>query len=155
MTRLLPGPDPGDPWPTVLLEHTLPDGRRHVDWMLAVEAGGSASLVSFRLPRRPDLIEADHVCGAQRIEDHHPRWLDREGALSGGRGRCHRLAKGWIGRWDRTPDRWRLRIDWEGIDAPMDLVLEHDGDDRWSVSRALESPVPCLVDRHGSAGDAR
>ena len=50
-------PTKENPFQTVILQHDLPDGTSHFDWLLAVDAKGSGPLVSFRVKERPDLLK--------------------------------------------------------------------------------------------------
>ena len=42
------------PFKTVVLQHELPDGTSHFDWLLAVDATAEKPLISFRVVERPD-----------------------------------------------------------------------------------------------------
>lgn len=80
----------------VLLLHELPDGGRHLDWLLE-RTRGASTLLSFRLDERIELMRATEF-GAERIGEHRPHYLDFQGDLSpdsGGkpRGRVSRLLR--------------------------------------------------------------
>lgn len=92
---------------TVLLEHRLPGGDWHIDWLL--DRDGRSPLLTFRLPRRQRAALALPGAGggcqllsipppsaftAERIPDHRRRYLDFEGPISGGRGSVRRIAEG-------------------------------------------------------------
>ncbi len=92
---------------TVVLEHTLPDGSRHFDWMVerpdhgrGGEEGGSGGehrLATWRTSCRPDRAAGFE---GEQIGDHRAFYLDFEGELTGGRGRVERVASGravWLG----------------------------------------------------------
>ncbi|CAG1001151.1 hypothetical protein PHYC_02894 [Phycisphaerales bacterium] len=77
---------------TVLLQHDLPDGSSHFDWMIQRD-DPRAGLITFRLQDR-----IDHPsCGgfdARRLPDHRAAYLTFEGPVAGGRGIVRRLATG-------------------------------------------------------------
>ncbi len=75
----------------VLLKHSEPDGRCHLDWML--EQSGTDRLLTFRLAEGVDVRSAAEF-DAERIADHRPMYLEYEGPISGGRGEVRRLAEG-------------------------------------------------------------
>lgn len=83
---------------TVVLQHTLPDGSFHYDWLF--EQAGSLELkpleddrelITFRLLARPDVSE---LLDAERLEDHRRKYLYHEGPVSGGRGTVQRVVEG-------------------------------------------------------------
>lgn len=76
---------------TVVLLHTLPDGRSHLDWLLQRE--GEPGLVSFRLWDRPDRGSPWPLV-VERAPDHREVYMRFEGELTGGRGRVDRVAMG-------------------------------------------------------------
>ena len=73
------------------LLHTLADGTRHVDWMIAQDPRGERPLVTFRLEGRLDELGGGQCLRAERIADHRPRYLRYEGPISGDRGSVRRL----------------------------------------------------------------
>lgn len=79
---------------TVLLQHDLPDGSFHYDWMIQPDEAG-AGLITFRVWTR-----IDHpTCRgfeAQRLADHRIAYLTFEGDIGGGRGRVRQLARGTV-----------------------------------------------------------
>lgn len=128
-----------EPRPTVQLLHELPDGSRHVDWLLARDPAGEEPLISFRLAARVDELPPGGRLEAERIADHRPRYLDYEGPVApaepGGpaRGHVRRLRRGRIVDWREAPGvPWDLRIEWEAAGEPQRLRLETDGR-RWGV----------------------
>ncbi|MCW5776956.1 MAG: hypothetical protein KIS87_11000 [Phycisphaeraceae bacterium] len=84
---------------TVVLEHTLPDGSRHFDWLMEpAEPGPDAtdedrSLLAFRLAVRIDDTSIRSFL-AESMPDHRRLYLHHEGALSGDRGIVVRVADG-------------------------------------------------------------
>lgn len=74
---------------TVLLEHTTPGGRTHLDWLIE-RPGADAEhrLIAFRC--RHDPTTHDDWRG-ERIADHRAVYLEYEGPISGGRGAVRRL----------------------------------------------------------------
>lgn len=81
----------------VLLEHTLPDGQRHWDWLIERPDGGAGGLlISYRVEQRIDHVGGGEgrSFGAVRMADHRRLYLAYEGEVSGGRGRVVRVATG-------------------------------------------------------------
>lgn len=83
---------------TVLLEHRVPDGESHFDWLLAPDVGpyepDDRVLIAFRVTRRVDSVDLETPFEAERIPDHRFLYLDYQGELSRGRGDVERLAEG-------------------------------------------------------------
>lgn len=83
---------------SVVLEHRLPDGSRHFDWMIErPDPGVERRLWTWRTEARPDRVEA---FAGEQIGNHRVVYLEFEGELSGGRGRVTRVAAGqaiWLG----------------------------------------------------------
>lgn len=82
----------------VILEHTLPDGSWHFDWMVEdATLGTDRCLRVWRTSVRPDL--ALEFAG-ERIGDHRRAYLSYEGPITGGRGSVRRVgggaATGWV-----------------------------------------------------------
>jgi hypothetical protein len=94
----------------VLLEHTLPDGRRHWDWLIERPRGGEGSrLISFRVELRIDGLHGEgRSFGAVRMADHRRQYLEYEGEVSGGRGRVVRVAHGEV--LDVSERAWALVV---------------------------------------------
>lgn len=83
---------------TVLLQHTLPDGTWHYDWLIARDgdrAGvGAGPVISFRVDERIDAWPGGAGVTLERLPDHRPLYLAYEGPVAGGRGRVERIAEG-------------------------------------------------------------
>lgn len=86
----------------VLLEHVLPTGERHFDWLLERPGVPDGLLLAFRVFARVDEGAATGGCGerypAERMKDHRRVYLEFEGELTGGEERS-----GVLGR-----ERWRM-----------------------------------------------
>ncbi len=143
--RLVDAPPTGRP--TVLLCHELPDGSRHVDWMIARDPRGRSRLITFRLPGRVDNLPEGERLNAEEIGLHRSVYLEYEGPVSRGRGRVERLRAGRVVSWDRQPDVWTLEVLWErdaGSGTParrQRLRLERENVRRWVVSAvSLSAP---------------
>lgn len=96
----------------VVLEHTLPDGSRHFDWMIErPEPGTDRRLCTWRTEHRPDV--AGRFRG-ERIGDHRSAYLEFEGELSENRGRVVRLASGGAVWRLLEADRMSVEVDWNG-----------------------------------------
>lgn len=97
----------------VLLEHTLPDGEVHFDWLIyrpsaqgvgvAGEVGEARKpidpeareLLSFRVMKRIDRPAARRFA-AERMENHRNLYLAYSGEVSGGRGSVRTVARGLV-----------------------------------------------------------
>jgi hypothetical protein len=140
------GPDDLD-LPTVQLLHVLPDGSRHVDWLLGQDPEGTRPLIAFRIERRVDelSVETDALL-AQRMADHRAVYLTFEGPLAaapGGRadvdrGSVSRLVGGRVHAWARAAGRWDIAITWDGggAESAQRLRLDEQEGGNWVV-RAL------------------
>lgn len=90
------------PAAVVLLEHALPDGTIHYDWLVARNGPGDAEtrdVRTFRCAGRVDRLEVGQWCACEPIEDHRRRYLTYEGLVEPGRGRVRRVASGVLTRW--------------------------------------------------------
>lgn len=122
----------------VLLEHHLPTGATHYDWLIERESGDdpyAPSLLSFRLPtalqteppvarHAPDeVVEGIAVTppapalkfSAEELGDHRRRYLEYEGELTGARGEVRRLAMGSVLELRVRASAIDIRIDWGGM----------------------------------------
>lgn len=120
---------------TVVLEHTLPDGGFHFDWMIErADSEEDRRLITWRSACRPDLFTDFR---GERIGDHRAVYLEFEGDLSGGRGRVVRVASGrvsWVGRDEREI---RVRVEWAGgSNVRYDGAIGADG--AWSFRGSPE-----------------
>ena len=125
-------------WPTVLLSHELPDATSHVDWMIASEPRGREPLVTFRVGSRIDQMKADEGLLARRIDDHRAEFLTYQGPVSGNRGTVRRLTRGTVVTWERSGDRWHMKIDWPapkgGLQRQSLRLTRRSGDsDAWLI----------------------
>ena len=137
-------PAPIQDCPTVQLLHELPDGSRHVDWMLAQDPRGRDPLVTFRVPRRVDELRPGETLEAVRIADHRSAYLTYEGPVSGDRGTVTRLASGRVAVLDEQPDGWHLEVRWE---APLRsqrlrVTRQAAAGDAWTVEALADPPSP-------------
>ena len=105
-------PTKENPFETVILQHDLPDGTSHFDWLLSVDAKGSGPLISFRVEERPDLLKENRWVVLDSRPDHRPEYLHLEGELEGDRGTVTRHAKGNIFIWREITNGWNMMIDW-------------------------------------------
>ena len=102
------------PFTTVVLQHELPDGTSHYDWLLAVDTKGERPLISFRSQERPDLFDEHRWVNLESRPDHRPDYLHKEGKLEGNRGTIKRLANGKIFMWKEVQNGWNLMVKWGG-----------------------------------------
>lgn len=103
---------------TTFLQHTLPDGSWHIDWLIEVEPGEQPRLPTFRLADRPDREGVQSFAG-ELLPDHRRRYLDYEGPVSGNRGHVRTVAQGDV----IAVTGWPESLD-------VTVVLRHDGA-RW------------------------
>ncbi|MDP7008147.1 MAG: hypothetical protein QGI78_01095 [Phycisphaerales bacterium] len=101
-------------FPTVVLEHEMPDGTTHFDWLLAVDPLGEKPLISFRTTQRPDLLTNNEWVDLETRPDHRPEYLTFEGPLEENRGTIRRLGVGAIQQWQQSMSGWQMVIEWEG-----------------------------------------
>ena len=101
---------------TVLLEHRLPDGGVHFDWLVGPEGvAGDADpdrrdVITFRTGTRIDRL--DHgVFDALPLDEHRRLYLDYEGDIGGGRGTVRRVAAGWALAVRHEVGRFELEAD--------------------------------------------
>lgn len=114
----------------VLLEHTLPDGAVHLDWLIErPDDPREHRMLSFRCESDPF---ADAGWTGERMADHRAHYLLHEGPVSGGRGSVRRI-------WSRS---CRLLVD------ERDRVLvEASTPDASPPPRLALEPVPGSADR--------
>jgi hypothetical protein len=101
-----------NPTQTVQLRHTTPDGRWHIDWMLARDAEGP--LATLRLEQRLDSLPAGSTIPGRMIGDHRRQYLTYEGPLTADRGTVACVARGWILAWEHVGDDWWITLSWQG-----------------------------------------
>jgi len=107
-------PSKEHPFSTVVLEHQMPDGTTHFDWLLGVDADGTKPLISFRTNDRPDLLTNNEWVDLETRPDHRPEYLTFEGTLDDNQGTVKRLGVGAIQEWQQTMSGWEMQIEWEG-----------------------------------------
>jgi hypothetical protein len=98
---------------TVVLEHTLPDGTGHFDWMIEDPClGAEHRLATWRTAIHPERAATGQVFAAERIGAHRARYLTYEGPLSGERGRVRRVGSGWAEWVKHTEKEIEILIGW-------------------------------------------
>ena len=133
------------PFPTVVLQHDLPDGTTHFDWLLGVDADGQKPLISFRVAERPDQVTESEWIDLESRPDHRPDFLPVEGPLDGDRGVITRLAKGNIFVWKEVQHGWNMMVEWDDSTVTEFEVLTVKG--TVILRRILEDqPQPLLPD---------
>lgn len=141
---------PRRPLPTVALRHDLPDGSRHVDWMLARSDDPAAGLITFRMDAPPDELPRGVAAEALRIADHRSAYLAYEGPVPGGRGTVRRIGRGRIIAWRAEGECRNIEVSWDeparADVAVMRYRLEPLADGRWRVRRLDESPAPAAAE---------
>jgi hypothetical protein len=137
----------------VLLQHTLPDGGSHYDWMIDVPPPAplrrrrgptepldpdARDLATFRVDVRIDQSRIDEFL-ATALPNHRRRYLTYQGPLSDGRGHVRRVAKGIVTRWDPQSDG---SIDIRGTFGPRDHRIYHGTPDRTNPTRWYFTILP-------------
>lgn len=122
----------------VLLEHVLPTGERHFDWLLERPGVAEGLLLAFRVFGRVDVSSAEESAGerhrAERMKDHRRAYLEYEGALTGGRGEVRRVAAGEVEAMVETEGLVRACVRWEGAAESMTWAgVAAEGDCWWFV----------------------
>ncbi len=139
------------PAATVLLRHERREDT-HLDWMIDLPGFGDAEagaprpmLTTFRCADAwPDWQRLGRV-GLTALAPHRRAWLDRQGAVSGGRGRALRLGRGTV--WVQTTHQhgWEMRLAWPaGPVVPAGevrgrVIRLHEG--RWEFVAAPARPA--------------
>lgn len=82
---------------TTVLQHTLPDGSSHFDWLMELDPVERPRIPTFRVSERPHDAVRDHF-DAERLPDHRRRYLDYSGPLSRDRGSVKVVAMGTVVR---------------------------------------------------------
>ncbi len=96
---------------TVILEHILPDGTWHYDWMIEDPTlGEGRTLRTWRTDARPDL---ENLFKAEQIGHHRTVYLTHQGPVSGGRGFVRRLQRGEVHELQIHPGRLLISVTWE------------------------------------------
>ena len=106
-------PTKESPFPTVVLQHELPDGTTHFDWLLATEPQGSKALISFRSPVQPNQVVENGWVELESRPDHRPDYLQIEGPIDSDRGTITRLAQGNIFFWKEIAGGWNMMVEWD------------------------------------------
>ncbi len=129
-------------FPVALLRHELQDGSAHFDLLIADRVPtdpDAATVPTYRVARRPDLVPAHTSMGVERIPLHRERYLalTRSAVLSEGRGTVSPLRRG-----SSTPKvDGTLEIIWED-GALQCLRVDQDGSE-WTITvLASESRRP-------------
>jgi hypothetical protein len=119
----------------VVQHHVRPDGDAHFDLML--EAGGV--LLTWQTAAAPDDL-ARLPAGARQIFDHPLRFLEYEGELRAGRGRCRIHDRGTFAWADdaaptelRATDRATFRLEGKRARGRYALVRDAAGADHWRL----------------------
>ena len=107
-------PSKEHPFPTVVLQHELPDGTTHFDWLLGVDEAREKPLISFRTASRPDQLTGNDWVDLEPRPGHRPEYLAFEGELEDNGGTVKRLGVGTIQQWQQSMHGWQMVIEWEG-----------------------------------------
>jgi hypothetical protein len=145
------------PLPTVQLQHFLPDGASHIDWMIAQDSAGRLPLMTFRLSKPLHDFPLDTCEPADRLPDHRSIYLHYEGPVSNNRGRVVRLATGCVESIrqidDATFPTIELTTVWpldpsthaETSDDPLIVAMRHIHGDAWTARRLVAHQPPATT----------
>lgn len=112
----------------VILRHEMPDGSdRPSHWDLMLEDG--PRLRTWALPAWPEAHQSLTVDG---LPDHRPDYLEREGTVSGGRGKVKRCDRGRLQWIVNQPHHCIVRVDGQRLQAELRLRREA-ADQRWRL----------------------
>ena len=114
--------------PTVQLQHVLPGGSSHVDWMIDSLADRDRPLVTFELPVRIEDLEPGREYRVRRLADHRRVYLSREGLVTSGRGgHVTRLSSGTaeVADDDVEPPAVAIALRWHPSDGRVTRVQLH------------------------------
>jgi hypothetical protein len=135
------------PLPTVQLQHFLPDGASHIDWMIAQDSAGRLPLMTFRLSKPLHEFQPDRSESATRLPSHRSIYLQYEGPVSNNRGRVVRLASGSVESIRQIDDAplpaielttvWQLDplSNTETSDDLLIVAMRQVHDDAWTAQR--------------------
>lgn len=101
---------------TVQLQHDMPDGSSHIDWMLQKPDDPMGTLVSIRLEKPLDSLEKGAFMLGLRLDDHRSAYLEYEGPVSDNRGHVRRVERGSILEWACNGDEWWITVKWSTDD---------------------------------------
>ncbi len=121
---------------TIQLLHSLADGSRHVDWLIAQDPRGREPLITFRVGQRIDQLTVGQQLIARRIADHRPVYLGYEGPISDNRGSVSRLSRGTVISLEQQPDIWHLEVSWHsqtGVPQYQRLRMQRKSPDEWTI----------------------
>ena len=93
----------------VLLDHMLPSGERHLDWLIARD-GHEGPLASMRMGTWP--LAGVNAVAVEPAADHDRAWLTCEGAVSGKRGHATRIDTGELVSVQVLPEGLGLAVRW-------------------------------------------
>ncbi len=97
---------------TVVLQHTLPGGSSHHDWLIdQPRIAHEKRLLSFRCQTRPD--RATEPFSALQLPPHRAHYLEYQGPVSPARGHVTRVATGEVLRLDHAVDTISLSVRWD------------------------------------------
>jgi hypothetical protein len=126
--------------PTVQLQHTLPDGLWHIDWLLARSSRDDDPLLSFRIPHALSELDSHTELAAEWRPDHRRMYLHFEGRLSHGGGEVQQQDVGWITAIAAQEAGLMLDVRWQG--CSQCLLLQPDTRPFWKVLCLSKTLLP-------------
>jgi len=125
---------------SVILEHQLPGGEFHFDWMIdQPEIANEHRLLCWRCGVRPDSPDSIGFI-AQRLSNHRVEYLSYEGPISGDRGEVRRVASGEVVEFSLQKTGVVVEIRWNFGSVAYLGQPDSSMTDRWKFAcRALGS----------------
>jgi DNA polymerase Ligase (LigD) len=140
-------------WPMprfVLLYHECPpDYERPSHWDLMIEVGdGLRTWAITRLPRAWSALQAstcesnpgcpppanNDSVAAEQLADHRLAYLEKEGALSGERGRVSRIERGTFAIDEESRGRWQIALEGEKWRGECTLLQTGADEREWTLA---------------------
>lgn len=117
---------------TVLLEHTLPDGSLHFDWLIERPRDQSEHrMITFRCQIDP-LADQNQPWIGHRLPDHRAHYITHEGPVSNDRGAVRRLWSHPCLVTEEGPDRVAVTV--QHPSTSLDLGITRGPDALWTRS---------------------
>ena len=124
---------------TVILQHQLPNGDSHFDWMIdQPHLLTEHRLLTFRCEIRPDFLPRNGMI-AQMLPDHRKVYLTYEGHLTDNRGSVTRVAQGTIEIVERTEQSMQMQVQWPSSNQIIEGTCIESSSSSWRfISRPPE-----------------
>lgn len=124
----------------MVLDHQLPDGQSHFDWMFESAGNDESGLETWRCAIRPDHSSTGDRLELEALPSHRRCYLEYEGPVSANRGRVERVAQG----------EYRI-VSGAGVSEDVREIRWHDGlGQRWLFA---SNTATCRSVHAASTGD--